>query len=129
MSITFIEMIQYNSQLQENGAKETVLSFIKALNEEDFRAARKQVNEDLIFIGVLGTRNGADAYFSDMEKMKLKYEIKKVFSDEDGVCLLYNINMGNVTLFACGWYQLANGKISSFKVVFDPRPLLGGDRV
>ncbi|SFE97721.1 SnoaL-like domain-containing protein [Chitinophaga sp. CF118] len=117
-------MTQNTSQLQENNTKETVLSFINALNVEDFKAARKLVSEDLIFIGVLGTRNGAEAYFSDMEKMKLKYEIKKVFADGDDACLLYNINMGSVTVFASGWYQLANGKISSFKVVFDPRPLL-----
>jgi predicted ester cyclase len=109
---------------QNNLAKETVLSFIKAINEEDFNTARKYVNDDLTFVGVLGTRNGADNYFHDMERMKLKYDIKKTFVEAEEVCLLYDITMTGVTIFGCGWYQLINGRISLFKVVFDPRPVL-----
>jgi len=48
-----------------------VLSFIDALNNEDFKSARKLTTDDLRFEGVMGTREGADAYFADMEKMKL----------------------------------------------------------
>lgn len=110
--------------MAQTNAKETVLSFIEALNKEDFNAARQYVDEDLVFTGVLGSRNGAAAYFSDMERMKLKYEIRKSFADGEDVCLLYDINMGNVTIFSCGWYKLVNGKISTFQVVFDPRPVL-----
>jgi hypothetical protein len=29
--------------------------------------------------GVMGSRNGADAYFKDMENMRLKYEIQNPF--------------------------------------------------
>ena len=105
-------------------AKTTVLSFIEAMNDEDFDKAREYVSDDLQFIGVLGTRNGAAAYFEDMKKMKFKYDIKKAFADGDDVCLLYDIDMGKATIFTCGWYQLAGGKISTFRVVFDPRPVL-----
>jgi hypothetical protein len=60
-----------------------------------------------------------------MKKMKFKYDIKKTFVDgENDVCLFYDINMGGVTIFSCGWYHLEKGKIKSFKVIFDPRPLL-----
>ncbi len=110
---------------KETGHPERMVkAFIKAINDEDFTTARKYVNDDLKFDGVMGSRDGADAYFSDMRKMKFKYDVKKVFADEDDVCLLYNINMGGTTIFTCGWYKLENGKISSIKVVFDPRPLL-----
>lgn len=61
-----------------------------------------------------------------MKKMKLKYDIKKTFADNDDVCLFYEIAMGDVTIFACGWYHVENNKISSFKVIFDPRPLPDG---
>ncbi|MDB5152219.1 MAG: nuclear transport factor 2 family protein, partial [Mucilaginibacter sp.] len=44
-------------------AKNTVMAFIKHLNEEDFNAARRCTNEGIKFEGVLGTRDGADAYF------------------------------------------------------------------
>ncbi|HEY6901495.1 MAG TPA: nuclear transport factor 2 family protein [Puia sp.] len=109
-------------------AKETILSFIRALNAEDFEAARAEVNDDLSFIGVMGTRNGAKAYFDDMQKMKFKYDVKKIFQDGNDVCIFYDIDMGKQTIFACGWYQLVNGKISTFRVVFDPRPLLEKDK-
>ena len=111
----------------ENQAKRTVLSFIDALNREDFLSARACVTEDLVFTGVLGTRNGAGPYFDDMEKMKLKYAIKKAVAEGNDVCLMYDIDMGKgVTVFASGWYSLADGKISSFRVVFDPRAVLEG---
>lgn len=117
-------MVENNVQAKTAKAKETVLLFIQAINEEDFNNARKYVNDGLTFTGVLGTRKGADAYFDDMEKMKFKYKILKAFVDGEDVCLLYNIDMGAKTIFAAGWYQLVDEKIEAFQVVFDPRPLL-----
>jgi len=104
--------------------KETVLSFIKALNSEDFESARNFVDDDFKFIGVLGTRDGAEPYFNDMKKMKLKYEIKKIFVDNEDVCLFYDIDMSGKKLFSSGWYHIEHGKITWFKVIFDPRPVL-----
>lgn len=117
-------MHQENSQKEADKAQQTVVAFIHALNDEDFDAARHYVTDDLLFVGVLGTREGADAYFSDMKEMKLKYTIRKVFADTNEVCLLYDIMISSVTIFACGWYRLTNDKINSFDVIFDPRPLL-----
>lgn len=107
-------------------AKDTVLAFIDAMNKEDFNTARNFVTPGMDFIGVMGSRHGADAYFADMEKMKFKYDIKKAFVDDTGndVCLWYDINMGKKTITSSGWYHLVDGKIAEFKVLFDPRPLL-----
>lgn len=105
-------------------SKEIVLAFVEALNRSDFQTARKYVAEDLKFVGVLGSREGADAYFRDMERMRLKYDVKKAFAEGNDVCLFYDITMGSVTVFCAGWYQLSDGKIRSFRVVFDPRPVL-----
>ena len=80
--------------------------------------------KDLSFVGVLGERDGADAYFDDMQKMKFQYDIIRAFADGNDVCLIYNIHMGTQTVFCCGWYQLQDHRIKSFRVVFDPRPLL-----
>jgi hypothetical protein len=101
-----------------------VLDFIQAMNAEDFDAAREFVSDDLKFIGVLGSRDDAEAYFGDMKKMKFKYEVRKAIADDDDVCLFYDINMGKVTTFSCGWYHIRNGKIDTIRVLFDPRPLL-----
>jgi len=107
-------------------SKAIVLSYLKALNDEDFETARSLVTEDLTFDGVLGTRRGAGEYFSDMEKMKLKYKVIKAFVDNEDVCVLYDVIMGGLPVFTCGYYQLKNGRIKSLKVVFDPRPVLEG---
>lgn len=103
---------------------ETVSRFINALNEEDFETARNCVTDDLTFTGVMGVRNGADAYFNDMKRMKLKYSIRKIFADDKDICLWYDIVMENKSILSSGWYQLEEGRIKSFQVVFDPRPLL-----
>lgn len=108
----------------ESTAKTTVLSFIDSLNQENFDAARQLVTDDMTFKGVLGTRDGAEAYMDDMRKMKMKYAIKKVFADGEDVCLFYDITQGNITFFSAGWYKVVSDKIKSFQVIFDPRPVL-----
>jgi hypothetical protein len=108
----------------ENDAKEIVLEFVEAINNEDFTTARGLADEDMTFVGVMGSRHGADAYFKDMEKMRLKYAIKKIFSDGDDVCLFYDLDMDGKTVFGCGWYGLENGLVKTLKVLFDPRPFL-----
>ncbi len=112
-----------NSVSTETNAKEIVTSFVEALNNEDFKTARNYVSDDMVFAGVLASRNGADKYFKDIEKMKMKYEIKKVLDGND-VCILSDVSMQSVSMFTCSWYKVKNGKINSLKVVFDPRPAL-----
>jgi predicted ester cyclase len=114
------------ANMVESTAKATVLSYIDSLNNEDFDAARELVTDDMTFTGVLGTREGAEAYMQDMRKMKMKYDIKKAFADGDDVSLFYDIALGGITFFSAGWYKVENDKIKSFRVVFDPRPLLEG---
>lgn len=113
-----------NQLVTTHNSKAVVLSFIQALNAEDFDLARTQLHDDMSFKGVMGERNGADTYISDMQKMKLKYDIQKIFVDNNEVCLWYNIMMENNNILSCGWYKLEDEKIKSFQVVFDPRPLL-----
>jgi hypothetical protein len=107
-----------------NDAKQVVMSCVDAINKEDFKKARQYVSDDISFVGVMGSRQGADAYFKDMERMRLKYDIKKVFADANDPCLLYDLTISDITVFGCAWYQVADGKIRSLKVVFDPRPIL-----
>ena len=39
--------------------KKIVLSFVDALNDQDIRRAETNVREDISFVGVLGSREGA----------------------------------------------------------------------
>ncbi|HEV9037997.1 MAG TPA: hypothetical protein VGQ51_15285 [Puia sp.] len=70
------------------------------------------------------TRDSAEAYFTDMEKMKFKYRVEKAVGDDTDVFLWYHIAMGKKTIATCGWYHLINEKIAELRVLFDPRPLL-----
>ena len=117
-------LVRNEAVLTEINAKEVVLSFVKALNDDDFETARNYLTDDMVFVGVLGSRNGAEAYIQDMERMRLKYNIKKAFVDGDDVCLLYDLTISGLNLLGCGWYKVENGKINSLRVVFDPRPIL-----
>lgn len=113
-----------NKILTEHNAKVVVQDFLNALNAEDFDLARQQLADDMHFKGVMGERDGADNYMADMQKMKFKYDIKKVFVDGEEVSVWYDINMGGKTIFCAGWYKLKDEKIKSFEVIFDPRPVL-----
>jgi limonene-1,2-epoxide hydrolase len=103
---------------------DTVLYLIKALNSEDLETARELIADNFSFEGVLGSRDGAEAYLKDMEKMKLKYDIKNVFTNGNDVCLLYDLAIDGKTIFGCGLYHVQNGKVMRLRVVFDPRPLI-----
>jgi limonene-1,2-epoxide hydrolase len=103
--------------------KDTVLLFLHAINKEDFEEVKRFTAEDLFFNGVLGQRNGADAYINDMKKMLFKYDIQKVFVEENDVCVLYNIDMNGKKIFTAGIYHVEDSRIKTIQVVFDPRPL------
>jgi hypothetical protein len=105
-------------------AKEVVLALGQALNDADFQTAREYLSDDLKYIGVFGARDGAEAYLQDMKRLRLKFGIKKIFVDSEDICVLYDLAVSSVTLFACGWFQIKEGKVSSLRVVFDPRPIL-----
>jgi uncharacterized protein YihD (DUF1040 family) len=106
-------------------SKAIVLSFLEALNKEDFKKAKECLNENFTFRGPMGERNGEAEYMEVMKKMKLKYEIDKAFADDEDVCIFYEINMsGKAKIPTSGLYHLDKGKISSLKVLFDPSPVL-----
>jgi hypothetical protein len=58
--------------------------------------------------------------------MRLKYEIKKAFSDENDVCLFADVTIGGIAVLSSAWHHSEATKISSLKVVFDPPPLTEG---
>jgi predicted ester cyclase len=108
----------------KTNSKEIVLACVDAINEEDFPAARKFLDDKLSFEGVLGSRRGVDAYLDDMERMRLKYKVKKAVAEGDDVCLLSEMEISGKSVTVSSWYCLTAGKIRSLRVVFDPRPVL-----
>ena len=116
----------------KNSSKDVVLSFLKTLNSGDFKTAGNYIAEDVSFFAPDGAPvSGAKAYFDGLKPLGLSYVLKKVFADGSDVCIIYDISFSKpaaVTLFACGLYSVVNGKISSIRVIFDPRPLFNNPK-
>ena len=89
-------------------AKEVVLKLGMAINDESFQRARRYVSDDMKYVGPFGTRIGADAYLQEIEHLRLKFDIQKIFADGDDVCVMYDITVSGITLFACGWFQVTD---------------------
>jgi SnoaL-like domain len=112
-------------EISTSTTKEVVLRLGKALNDENYEAAKRYVNNNLKYVGPFGSRDGSDAYLNEIERLRLKFEIHKIFAENEDVCVLYDISVSGITLFACGWFQVEAGTVRSLRVTFDPRPLLG----
>jgi SnoaL-like domain len=104
------------------GAKETVMSYIKALSDKDYAMARNCLADNVRVKGPAGEAfRSPDEFLKMMEQYRGKYDIKKVFVDGGDVCLLYDFITPKVTTFFCSWYQVKGGRIDSIQTVFDPR--------
>jgi hypothetical protein len=104
------------------GAKEAVMSYIKAMGDRDYVAARNYLGDNVRVKGPAGeVFRSPDEFLKMMEQQRGDYEIKKVFVDGTDVCLLYDFVTPKVTTFFCSWYQVKDGKICSIQTVFDPR--------
>ncbi|HEV8386950.1 MAG TPA: nuclear transport factor 2 family protein [Nitrososphaera sp.] len=121
-----------NRKLQKNesvkSAKEIVMEYFRAAERRDFKLARSYLSDNISYTGPLNSFDGAEPYFKYFQSLKLPpLDIKKAFADGNDLCLLYELHYGEppMTIFACGWFQVNDdGKISSIRVVFDPRPFV-----
>lgn len=104
-------------------ATEVVLSYIKALDKEEYDAAGKYLNDEVRIKGPAGESFGKPSEFINMlRRYHGRYELKKTFTDGDDVCLLYDLVMPAAKVFMCSWYHVIDGEIASIQTVFDPRP-------
>ena len=113
-------------------AKEIVMEFIEALERKDFKTVRSYISDNISVLAPgpveLTTFNQAEPFMTYLEHANLpRLEIKKEFTDSNDVCLLYEMNYREppLTTFVCGWFHVDDdGKISSIRLVFDPRPFV-----
>jgi endo-1,4-beta-mannosidase len=108
-------------------ASEIVGKYQAALGNHDFAAARKFLADDLSFQGPIDRFDKADNYMEAIKGLSAiiqRIDVKKMFSDGDDVCLLYDMvtNTPAGTAFIAEWYHVKNDKIAALRVVFDARP-------
>ncbi len=109
-------------------AKDIVMEYMQAAERRDFQSARGYVSDNVSYMSPLNSFDRAEPYLKYFEHLELpKLDIKKEFADSNDVCILHELNFGTppVTSLVCSWFHVDDqGKISSIRVVFDPRPFL-----
>lgn len=101
---------------------EVVLSYIHALDDGNFDAAKDLIDDEVKIIGPAGETFVKPQNFIDMMKSYHgKYDIKRVFEDGNEVCLLYDYLMPDATVYMSSWYKVDSGKIKFIRTIFDPK--------
>jgi len=107
-------------------AKEIVMEFVQATERQDFQTARGYLKENVSYVSPLNSFDRAEPYLKYnlhlyQTGQLAKFDIKKEFAESNDVCILHEWN----SQLVCVWYHVDDdGKISSIKVIFDPRPYL-----
>ena len=105
-------------------AEEVVLSLGKALNDGDLETARSFVHDEFEYVGPFGSCDCAEAHLQEIGRLGLEFDIKKISADGNDVCALYAITVPGMSrfsvatggLFACCFFRIQNGKVSSLRV-------------
>ena len=120
-----------NGTLQKNesakSAKEIVMEYFEAAARRDFESARSYLKDNVSYVSPLNSFDNAEAYLKYNFSLHLpKLEYKKIFTDGDDVCLFHETTLTKppATVFASIWCHVDGGKISSIRVLFDPRPFV-----
>src|SRR5262249_45731614 len=110
-------------------AKELVMDFLESCERKDFKSARNYISDNISYRGPtgMGSFDKAESYLKYLEHLDLpKADIKKVFENGNDICEVHEMKFGTLPepTFVCSWFHVDDGKISSIRVLFDPRPFL-----
>ena len=109
-------------------ARDIVMEFIQATERQDYQAARGYLSDNVSYVSPANSFDRAEPYLKYnlhlyQTGQLVKFDIKKEFADSNDVCIIHEIN----SQLVCVWYHVDDdGKISSIKVIFDPRQFLAG---
>jgi hypothetical protein len=107
-------------------AKEIVMEYIQATERQDFQSARGYLKDNVMYVSPVNSFDRADPYLKYNQHLYqtgqlVKLDIKKEFADSNDVCIIHEYNSQLVSV----WFHIDDdGKISSIKVIFDPRQFL-----
>jgi hypothetical protein len=113
-----------------NDPKTLVLAYHNAFYRNDREAVRKLLMDNGIFMGPLNSFTDADTFLDSagiFMQLAKTTEIKKIFTDGNDVCVLYNsttIVPSIPVLPIASWFRVESGKINFFHVHFDPSPFV-----
>lgn len=98
------------------------MSYIEALDSKEYDVAKNLLADSVRIRGPAGESFRApDEFIGMLRSYSGKYDVKKVFSDGEDVCLIYDLATPAGTASMCSWYEVRQGKIASIQSIFDPR--------
>lgn len=106
-------------------------TYFRAWKAHDFEEFRSILADDVTFTGPLGQAGNADECvkgIQGMSQIMTDVVIRKTFIDGPDILTWFDLHT-KVTedpLPVANWSHVADGKISSIQVTFDPRPLTSG---
>jgi SnoaL-like domain len=106
-------------------------TYFRAWKAHDFEEFRSILADDVTFTGPLGEAGNADECvkgIQGMSQIMTDVVIRKTFIDGPDILTWFDLHT-KVTkdpLPVANWTHVKNGKISSIRVLFDPRPLTSG---
>ena len=116
-------------QKNESSAKsatDIVMEWQHGVERRDYQSVRGLLSDNISYVSPLNSFDRAEPYLKYLEHVNLpKLDIKKELADNNDVCILHEYKVGTppVTSLVCVWFHVDDhGKISSIRVVFDPRP-------
>ena len=124
----YVRNVMQKIESSAKSAKEIVMEFIAATERQDFQTARGYLKDNVSYVSPLNSFDRAEPYLKYnlhlyQTGQLVKFDIKKEFADSNDFCILHEWN----SQLVCVWYHVDDdGKISSVKVIFDPRAFLEG---
>ena len=102
--------------------RDIVLKYIQNLDSLEYDKAKNYLNDKIKISGPAGEQFSNPTDFIKMLQVyNGKYDVKKVFFDDNEVCVLYNIITESVVAFMSSWYIIENEKIVFIKTIFDSK--------
>jgi hypothetical protein len=102
------------------------MEFVQATERQDYQTASGYLKDNVSYVSPVNSFDRAEPYLKYnlhlwQTGQLVKFNIKKEFVDGNDYCMLHESN----SQLVCVWFHVEDdGKISSVKVIFDPRPWL-----
>jgi hypothetical protein len=103
-------------------------TFYAAVVKRELVAARRYLNDDLVFVGLFETYRSADEYMAALTGLLAlteRLDVKKIIAEGNDAAIFFELETkapAEGTVLVAEWHQFKNGKISHVESAFDGRP-------
>jgi hypothetical protein len=106
---------------------EVLRGFYRAVVQRDFSAARRYLQDDLVFVGLFETYPNADSYLTALQglmQITVRLDILTVLSEGEEAAVFFELETKEpvkATTLVAEWHRLRDGKIYRTQSAFDGR--------